>query len=59
MRVMGQHPMPLKGFREYLRVVRALLNGEAVDYTFGGVTREITFLHRDHQLRPPDAQGSR
>ncbi len=47
MRVMGQHPMPLKEFREYLRVVRALLHGEAVEYTFGGVTREITFLHRD------------
>jgi hypothetical protein len=25
MRVMGQHPMPLKEFREYLRVVRTLL----------------------------------
>ena len=47
MRVMGQHPMPIREFREYLRVVRALLNGEAVDYTYGGVTREITFLHRD------------
>src|SRR5581483_11443410 len=47
MRVMGQHPMRIKDFREYLRVVRALLHGEAVEYTFGGVTREITFLHRD------------
>src|ERR1700749_3334355 len=27
MRVMGQEPMPIKEFREYLRVTRALLNG--------------------------------
>jgi alkanesulfonate monooxygenase SsuD/methylene tetrahydromethanopterin reductase-like flavin-dependent oxidoreductase (luciferase family) len=47
MRVMGQHPMPIKEFREYLRVVRALLGGEAVEYTFAGQTREIEFLHRD------------
>ncbi len=47
MRVMGQHPMRIKDFREYLRVVRALLNGEAVEYTYGGRTREIQFLHRD------------
>src|SRR5713101_8468249 len=50
MRVMGQHPMPLKEFREYLRVVRTLLHGEAVDYTFAGATREITFLHRDRHF---------
>ena len=47
MRVMGQDPMRVGEFREYLRVVRALLDGEAVDYTFNGVTREIQFLHRD------------
>ncbi|MBI5617067.1 MAG: LLM class flavin-dependent oxidoreductase [Gammaproteobacteria bacterium] len=47
MRVMGQDPMPLKEFREYLRVVRALLAGEAVDYTYRGETREIKFIHRD------------
>jgi alkanesulfonate monooxygenase SsuD/methylene tetrahydromethanopterin reductase-like flavin-dependent oxidoreductase (luciferase family) len=50
MRVMGQHPMPLKEFREYLRVIRALLQGEAVEYTYGGVTREITFIHRDRHF---------
>ena len=33
MRMLGQRPMPLKPFREYIRVVRALLNGEEVDYT--------------------------
>ncbi|MGD0073124.1 MAG: LLM class flavin-dependent oxidoreductase [Candidatus Binataceae bacterium] len=47
MRVMGQLPMPAKEFREYLRVVRDLLDGKAVDYTYRGRTREIQFLHRD------------
>src|ERR1700674_5155639 len=50
MRVMGQHPMPLTGFREYLRVVRTMLNGEAVNSSFGGVAREITFLRRDRHF---------
>ena len=36
MRVMGQQPMPIKEFREYLRVIRALLHGEAVEYSYGG-----------------------
>jgi alkanesulfonate monooxygenase SsuD/methylene tetrahydromethanopterin reductase-like flavin-dependent oxidoreductase (luciferase family) len=47
MRVMGQDPMPAGEFREYLRVVRALLDGEAVEYAYRGKTREIKFLHRD------------
>lgn len=47
MRVMGQNPMPVREFREYLRVVRALLGGEAVDYTYRGRTQEIQFLHRE------------
>ncbi|MGD0074759.1 MAG: LLM class flavin-dependent oxidoreductase [Candidatus Binataceae bacterium] len=47
MRVMGQDSMPAKEFREYLRVVRELLDGKAVDYTYRGRTREIQFLHRD------------
>ncbi|MGH7933011.1 MAG: LLM class flavin-dependent oxidoreductase, partial [Candidatus Binataceae bacterium] len=50
MRVMGQDPMPLKQFREYLRVVRALLHGEAVEYTYHGRTREIQFLHLDRHF---------
>src|SRR6202166_4089724 len=41
MRVMGQDPMRTSEFREYLRVVRALLAGEAVDYEYRGKTREI------------------
>ena len=47
MRVMGQDPMRVKAFRDYLRVVRALLDGEAVEYTYDGKPREIAFLHRD------------
>jgi alkanesulfonate monooxygenase SsuD/methylene tetrahydromethanopterin reductase-like flavin-dependent oxidoreductase (luciferase family) len=47
MRVMGMGPMPIRQFREYLRVVRALLDGEEVEYTQNGVTRTIRFLHRD------------
>ena len=50
MRVLGQDPMRLKDFREYLRVVRALLHGEAVEYTYAGRTREIEFLHRDRHF---------
>jgi alkanesulfonate monooxygenase SsuD/methylene tetrahydromethanopterin reductase-like flavin-dependent oxidoreductase (luciferase family) len=47
MRVMGMDPMPGRAFAEYLRVVRALLDGQEVSYTQRGVTREIQFLHRD------------
>lgn len=47
---MGQSPMPIEEFREYLRVVRALLRGDAVDYTYRGRTREIQFLHRDRRF---------
>ncbi len=47
MRVMGMGPMRIKAFREYLRVVRTLLQGEEVEYTLDGVTRSIRFLHQD------------
>src|SRR5215813_11145174 len=47
MRVMGMDPMPVGQFREYLRVVQALLRGEEVEYTQDGVTRAIRFLHLD------------
>jgi alkanesulfonate monooxygenase SsuD/methylene tetrahydromethanopterin reductase-like flavin-dependent oxidoreductase (luciferase family) len=47
MRVMGMDPMKIRDFREYLRVVRALLTGEEVEYTLNGVTRTIRFLHQD------------
>src|SRR6188508_3180975 len=47
MRVMGMDPMSVRAFREYVRVVRALLRGEEVEYTQDGVTRAIRFLHLD------------
>jgi alkanesulfonate monooxygenase SsuD/methylene tetrahydromethanopterin reductase-like flavin-dependent oxidoreductase (luciferase family) len=51
MRVMGQDPMKAGAFREYLRVLRALLHGEEVDYALDGALdgerREIRFLHPD------------
>ncbi len=48
MRMMGHKPMRLKPFAEYIRVVRALLNGEEVDYTLHGETHPIRFQMRDH-----------
>jgi len=50
MRMLGQKPMPLKPFREYIRVVRALLNGAEVDYTLNGATHRIRFQMRDHHF---------
>jgi hypothetical protein len=47
MRVMGMGPMKIGEFREYLRVVRALFQGEEVEYTHKGETRAIRFLHLD------------
>src|SRR5262249_55096523 len=47
MRCMGMNPMKIRDFREYLRVVRALLRGEEVEYTLNGVTRAIRFFHLD------------
>jgi alkanesulfonate monooxygenase SsuD/methylene tetrahydromethanopterin reductase-like flavin-dependent oxidoreductase (luciferase family) len=47
MRVMGMDPMKIREFREYLRVVRALLRGGEVEYTLAGETRAIRFLHLD------------
>jgi 5,10-methylenetetrahydromethanopterin reductase len=44
MRSMGQRPMKMADFAEYLRVLSALLRGEVVDYTFNGVTRPIAML---------------
>jgi len=47
MRLMGQPPMKLAEFAEYIRVVRALLAGERVDYTHRGHTAPIELLQRD------------
>src|SRR3984893_3116440 len=52
MRVMGKDPMKAAAFRESLRVLRALLHGEEVDYALGdgaqaGERTDIRFLHPD------------
>ena len=49
MRVMGKDPVKAGAFREYLRVLRALLHGEEVDYALGDGERrtDIRFLHPD------------
>ena len=51
MRVMGKDPMKAAAFREYLRVLRALLHGEEVDYALEGASgdkrTDVRFLHPD------------
>ena len=44
MRSMGQRPMKIAEFADYLRVLSALLRGEVVDYRFNGVVRPISML---------------
>lgn len=46
MRVMGQDPLPIKEFRDYLRVVRAMLHGEEIDFTYRGRSADIVW--QDH-----------
>lgn len=50
MRTMGQRPARVAEFREYVRVVRALLAGEETEYTLNGVTHRIGFqnTHLDY-----------
>ena len=51
MRSMGQRPMRVADYAEYLRVLSALLRGETVDYAFNGVTRPIRILmHEDEHM---------
>lgn len=57
MRTMGQRPTTIKAFAEYIRVVRALLDGKEVDYTLNGVTQpirfpntELRYLELDHHI---------
>jgi len=49
MRSMGQRPMKIAEYGEYLRVLSALLRGEVVEYTFNGVTRPITILMHEKE----------
>jgi alkanesulfonate monooxygenase SsuD/methylene tetrahydromethanopterin reductase-like flavin-dependent oxidoreductase (luciferase family) len=50
MRLLGQKPMRLGPFREYVQVVRALLRGEEADYTLNGETHRIRFQMREHRF---------
>ena len=47
MRIMGQKPVGPTAFREYLRVVRGLLDGQEVDYTLNCETWPIRFQDRE------------
>jgi 5,10-methylenetetrahydromethanopterin reductase len=47
MRSMGQRPMRIAEFADYLRVLAALLRGETVDYAFGGAAKPIRMLMHD------------
>lgn len=47
MRVMGKDPVKAGPFREYLRVLRALLHGQEVDYALDGQSSAVRFLHPD------------
>jgi hypothetical protein len=49
MRMMGHKPMRLNPFREYIQVVRALLQGEEVEYTLDGETHPIQFQMREQR----------
>jgi alkanesulfonate monooxygenase SsuD/methylene tetrahydromethanopterin reductase-like flavin-dependent oxidoreductase (luciferase family) len=51
MRVMGQDPIPIGEFREYLRVVRGMLRGEEVDYEYRGKTTAIVWQNHGSGFR--------
>jgi alkanesulfonate monooxygenase SsuD/methylene tetrahydromethanopterin reductase-like flavin-dependent oxidoreductase (luciferase family) len=50
MRMLGQKPMRLGPFREYVRVVRALLDGHEVEYELNGERHPIRFQMREHRF---------
>lgn len=47
MRMLGQPPAKVAEFKEYIRVVGALLRGEEVNFTLGGKTHPVTFANTD------------
>ncbi|MGB0551047.1 MAG: LLM class flavin-dependent oxidoreductase [Alphaproteobacteria bacterium] len=47
MRMLGHPPAKVAEFKEYIRVVSALLRGEEVEFTLDGVTHPITFANQD------------
>ena len=54
MRVMGHDPMRIKEFREYIRVVRTLLDNEPVDFEFRGKTTELKWQEHGEGFRNID-----
>src|SRR5499433_1341745 len=50
MRLLGQKPMKLGTFREYVEVVRALLAGREVDVHLAGEHHAIRFQMREHRF---------
>ncbi|MFQ5382440.1 MAG: LLM class flavin-dependent oxidoreductase, partial [Dehalococcoidia bacterium] len=55
MRTMGQDQMRLGPFKEYVRVVRDLLEGKSTPFTYEGLTREVAFMHKEmgyYRLEP-------
>ena len=48
MRVLGQKPMKLPDFEEYVRVLRTLLSGEEAEYNLSGRSGHARFLNRGH-----------
>jgi 5,10-methylenetetrahydromethanopterin reductase len=56
MRTMGQRPMKIAAFAEYLQVLSALLAGEVTDYAFEGRSRPVKMLMHETRymnLQPP------
>lgn len=47
MRTMGQKPMKMAAFGEYLRVTRDLLDDKIAEYTFDGRTRPVKMLRHE------------
>lgn len=50
MRMLGQKPMKLAPFAEYVKVVRGLLEGKEVDFSLSGETHPIRFQMREHRF---------
>jgi 5,10-methylenetetrahydromethanopterin reductase len=47
MRTMGQKPMKIAAFGEYLRVMRGLFDGKVVDYAFEGNSQPVKMLRHE------------
>src|SRR6202012_4860994 len=47
MRTMGQKPMKMVAFGEYLRVLSSLLDGQVTDYAFEGRSRPVKMLRHE------------